>query len=59
MDDESKIEKIKIFGIRNVIEIDFEMNKKCLYWDEIINDYIGRKCLDGKREKEIIVEKDL
>jgi len=59
LDAESTLEPLPILGIRNVIAIDFDMHNNCLYWADIINDSIGRQCLDGKREPEILVEKDL
>jgi hypothetical protein len=41
LDAESTLEPLPILGIRNVIAIDFDMNKNCLYWADIINDSIG------------------
>lgn len=41
LDAENAIEPLPIFGIRNVIAIDFDMRNNCLYWADIINDSIG------------------
>jgi len=59
LDAEKILEPLPIFGIRSVIAIDFDMHNNCLYWADIINDSIGRQCLDGNREPEILVENDL
>ncbi|GFG37795.1 hypothetical protein Cfor_11613, partial [Coptotermes formosanus] len=59
LDAENAIEPLPIFGIRNVIAIDFDMRNNCLYWADIINDSIGRLCLNGTGEQEILVEKEL
>lgn len=41
LDAENTIETLPVFGIRNVIAIDFDMRNNCLYWADIINDSIG------------------
>jgi len=41
LDAENTLEPLPIFGIRNVIAIDFDMRNNCLYWADIINDSIG------------------
>jgi hypothetical protein len=41
LDAENTLESLPIFGIRNVIAIDFDMHNNCLYWADIINDSIG------------------
>ncbi|KAJ9597637.1 hypothetical protein L9F63_011506, partial [Diploptera punctata] len=56
---DSTFEPLPIFGLKNVIAIEFDMANNCVYWADIINDTIGRQCLNGKAEMEILVEKDL
>lgn len=41
LDAGSTLEPLPVFGIRNVIAIDFDIHNNCLYWADIINDSIG------------------
>ena len=38
---DSSFEKLPIFGLKNVIAIEFDMANNCVYWADIINDTIG------------------
>lgn len=59
LDTDNMFETLPIFGLKNVIAIDFDMRNNCVYWADIINDTIGRQCLDGTAEPEILVESQL
>ncbi|XP_017882694.1 sortilin-related receptor-like [Ceratina calcarata] len=54
-----KLETLPVHGLKNVIAIEFDMQENCLYWADIVNDTIGRQCLNGTRAPEILVETDL
>ncbi|XP_046815781.1 sortilin-related receptor-like isoform X1 [Vespa crabro] len=57
---EEKLETLPVHGLKNVIAIEFDLKKNCLYWADIVNDTIGRQCLnDGLSSPEILVETDL
>ncbi|XP_012284613.1 sortilin-related receptor [Orussus abietinus] len=55
-----QLETLPVHGLKNVIAIEFDLKNNCLYWADIVNDTIGRQCLqDGTRYPEILVETDL
>ncbi|EZA49376.1 Sortilin-related receptor [Ooceraea biroi] len=57
---EEKMEMLPVHDLKNVIAIEFDMANNCLYWADIVNDTIGRQCLqDGTSSPEILVETDL
>jgi hypothetical protein len=41
LDADGTREQLPIFGLRNVIAIEFDMHNNCVYWADIINDSIG------------------
>lgn len=41
LDADNTFRPLPIFGLRNVIAIDFDMRNNCVYWADIINDSIG------------------
>jgi hypothetical protein len=41
LDNESTLEPLPIFGLKNVIAIDFDMHNNCVYWADIVTDSIG------------------
>jgi hypothetical protein len=41
LDADSTLEPLPIFGLKNVIAIDFDMRNNCVYWADIITDSIG------------------
>ncbi|KAG5337450.1 SORL protein, partial [Acromyrmex charruanus] len=57
--DNNKLEKLPVHDLKNVIAIEFDMRNNCLYWADIVNDTIGRQCLNGISYPEILVETDL
>lgn len=57
---EQRLEMLPVHGMKNVIAIEFDLKHNCLYWADIVNDTIGRQCLqDGTSYPEILVETDL
>jgi hypothetical protein len=41
LDTDSTLEPLPVFGLKNVIAIDFDMRNNCVYWADIITDTIG------------------
>jgi hypothetical protein len=41
MDTNSTIEPLPIFGLKNIIAIDFDIHNNCVYWADINTDTIG------------------
>lgn len=54
-----KMEMLPVHNLKNVIALEFDMNSNCLFWADIVNDTIGRQCLNGTSYPEILVETDL
>lgn len=50
---------LPIEGLRNVIAIEFDIRKNCVFWADILTDAIGRQCFDGNQSRETLIESDL
>ncbi|XP_061538012.1 sortilin-related receptor isoform X2 [Phycodurus eques] len=50
---------LPLVGLKEAVALDFDYDKNCLYWADILLDTIQRLCLNGSTGQEIIVRKDL
>uniref|UniRef100_A0AAG5DRM1 Sortilin-related receptor n=1 Tax=Anopheles atroparvus TaxID=41427 RepID=A0AAG5DRM1_ANOAO len=46
-------------GLKNVIAIEFDMKRNCVFWADIMTDVIGRLCLNGNATPETLVDNGL
>lgn len=50
---------LPVEGLKNVIAIEFDMQSNCVFYADIQSDTIGRQCLNGNQEREILAETEL
>uniref|UniRef100_A0A182QTE4 Sortilin-related receptor n=1 Tax=Anopheles farauti TaxID=69004 RepID=A0A182QTE4_9DIPT len=48
-----------INGLKNVIAIEFDLKRNCVFWADILTDVIGRQCLNGNATAETLVDDEL
>uniref|UniRef100_A0A182RW24 Sortilin-related receptor n=1 Tax=Anopheles funestus TaxID=62324 RepID=A0A182RW24_ANOFN len=46
-------------GLKNVIAIEFDLKRNCVFWADILTDVIGRQCLNGNSTPETLVDNGL
>ncbi|XP_001688250.2 sortilin-related receptor [Anopheles gambiae] len=46
-------------GLKNVIAIEFDQKRNCVFWADILTDVIGRQCLNGNSTPETLVDNGL
>uniref|UniRef100_W4VRP1 Sortilin-related receptor n=1 Tax=Corethrella appendiculata TaxID=1370023 RepID=W4VRP1_9DIPT len=52
-------EVFPVNGLKNVIAIEFDIHNNCVFWADIMNDVIGRQCLNGNQTVERLVYTDI
>ncbi|XP_052861860.1 sortilin-related receptor-like [Anopheles cruzii] len=50
---------LAIEGLKNVIAIEFDLKRNCVFWADIMTDVIGRQCLNGNATPEVLVDNGL
>ncbi|XP_057695606.1 sortilin-related receptor [Corythoichthys intestinalis] len=50
---------LPLLGLKEAVALDFDYDKNCIYWADILLDTIQRLCLNGSTGQEIIVRNNL
>ncbi|XP_077396383.1 sortilin-related receptor [Festucalex cinctus] len=50
---------LPLVGLKEAVALDFDYDKNCIYWADILLDTIQRLCLNGSTGQEIIIRRDL
>uniref|UniRef100_A0A2M4B8R2 Sortilin-related receptor n=1 Tax=Anopheles marajoara TaxID=58244 RepID=A0A2M4B8R2_9DIPT len=51
--------ELPIKGLKNVIAIEFDLKRNCVFWADIMTDVIGRHCLNGNATPEVLIDNGL
>ncbi|XP_053670657.1 sortilin-related receptor-like [Anopheles nili] len=46
-------------GLKNVIAVEFDLKRNCVFWADILTDVIGRQCFNGNSTPETLVDNAL